>query len=113
MEGLFNSIPGFGVDTSNYKTPDYILEATKRKYGEDIFVIGVSSSALNTFLKGMSYHTLGTTRPVELGRAVVDVDCKSHTNTAQSENGKPIAIIMIMLRLIFKCPYNLCKSNYE
>ena len=30
-----------------------------------------------------------TTHPVEVGRSVVDVDCKSHTNTANEYNGLP------------------------
>ena len=78
--GLFGT-----TNTSAFKSPDYIKEATKKKYGQDIFVIGVSSQQLSEFHKGMSYHTLETTRPVEVGRSVVDVDCKSHTNTAKGE----------------------------
>ena len=75
------------TNTSGYKAPDYIIDAMKKKYGRDIFVIGVSSQQLSAFLNGMSYHTIGTTRPVEVGRSVVDIDCKSHTNTAK-ENGE-------------------------
>ena len=73
------------TDTAGYKAPGYIKEATKKKYGEDIFVIGVSSQELSAFLNGMSYHMIETTRPVEVGRSVVDIDCKSHTNTAEEK----------------------------
>ena len=40
----------FGVSStseSDYKAPDYIKEAMKKKYGEGIFVIGISSQVLN------------------------------------------------------------------
>ena len=76
------------TDTAGYKAPGYIKEATKKKYGEDIFVIGVSSQELTAFLNGMSYHMIEATRPVEVGRSVVDIDCKSHTNTAEEKEGR-------------------------
>ena len=80
----------FGMSsTSDFKAPDYIKEATKKKYGQDIFVIGVSSEELSAFLNGMSYHMIETTHPVVVGRSVVDVDCKSHTNTANEYHGLP------------------------
>ena len=37
----------------------------------------------------MSYHMIETTRPVEVGCSVVNVDCKSHTNTANENNRLP------------------------
>ena len=75
--------------TSDFKAPDYIREAMKKKYGQGIFVIGVSNRELSAFLNGISYHTIGTTRPVEIGRSVVDIDCKSHTNTANENDRLP------------------------
>lgn len=77
------------ANTSGYRAPDYIINAMKKKYGQDIFVIGVSNQQLSAFLNGMSYHTIETTRPVEVGRSVVDIDCKSHTNTAKENDGDP------------------------
>ena len=76
-------------DTSDFKAPDYIKEDMKKKYDQDIFVIGISSRELSAFLNGMSYHTIGTTRPVEICRSVVDIDCKSHTNTADKNDRLP------------------------
>ena len=73
-----------------FKAPAYIQKATRRKYGLNIFVIGVSSEDLEAFQNGISYHTLGTTVPVERGRAVVDIDCKSHTNAAEEEDDDDI-----------------------
>ena len=70
-------------DNSDYRAPNDIVKVMKKKYGQDIFVIGVTSKELTAFNNGMSYHTIGTTRPVEVGRSVVDIDCKSHTNTAE------------------------------
>ena len=73
----------FGVSsTSDYKASDYIKEAMWTGY----FVIGVSNQELSALLKGMSYHMIETTRPVEVCHSVVDVDCKSHTNTANENN---------------------------
>ena len=80
----------FGVSaTSDFKAPVFIKEAMKKKYGQDIFVIGVSSRELSAFLNGMSYHTIETTRPVEVGRSVVDIECKSHANTSSANERLP------------------------
>ena len=77
MEWLILKLLGV-ANTSDFKAPDYIKEAMKKKYGHGIFVIGVSNRELSAFLNGMSYHTIETTHPVEVGRSIVDIDCKSH-----------------------------------
>lgn len=65
----------FGVsNTFDFKAPVYIKEAMKKKYGQGIFVIGVSSQELSTFLNGMSYHMIETACPMEVGRSVVDIE---------------------------------------
>ena len=89
MKRIMKLFGASSTSESDFKAPEYIKKAMKKKYGEDIFVIGVSSQELSAFLNGMSYHMIETTHPVEVGRSVVDVDCKSHTNTANENNRLP------------------------
>ena len=82
----------------SYRAPAYIqLTAKKKCNRDDIFVLGVDKTELAVFwLYNVSYHALSFTRPVEKGRAVVDIDSRCHKNTAElaaerskdsSENG--------------------------
>ena len=70
-----------------YRAPAYLQLATKKKCNRnDIFVLGVPGRELHTFWQNVSYHALSFTRPVEEGRAVVDIDCRCHKNTANVED---------------------------
>ena len=82
----------------SYRAPAHIQLAAKKKCNrDDIFVLGVDKTELAVFwLYNVSYHALSFTRPVEKGRAVVDIDSRCHKNTAElaaerskdsSENG--------------------------
>ena len=69
-----------------YRAPAYLQLATKKKCNRsDIFVLGVPGHELHWFWQKVSYHALSFTRPVEEGRAVVDIDCRCHKNTANLE----------------------------
>ena len=66
-----------------YRAPAYVQLAAKKKCNRnDIFVLGVPKCELELFWKSISCHALSFTRPVEEGRAVVDIDCRYHKNTA-------------------------------
>ena len=71
----------------SYRAPAYIQLAAKKKCNKDgIFVLGVPRNELIEFWQNVSYHALSFTRPVEKGRAVVDVDSRCHKNTAELAN---------------------------
>ena len=73
-------------DSTPRRAPAYIVVATKAKYGGDIFVLGVAERELDDFWKGVTYHAVNSTRPVEKGRTVVDIDSKCHANNADRIN---------------------------
>ena len=65
-------------NTSDFIAPDFIKEAMEKKYGQGIFVIGVSSQELYiSEWNVLSHMSIETTRPVEVGHSVVDIECKS------------------------------------
>ena len=68
------------------KKPTYIEDAAKRKYGHNIHVIGATQEDINKFWKSVSYHALDSTLPVEVGRAVVDIDSKCHINESDGND---------------------------
>jgi hypothetical protein len=49
-------------------------------------VLGVTEEDLHKFWSKASYHAVSFTRPVEKGRAVVDIDSRCHANTAEVAN---------------------------
>ena len=65
-----------------YKKPQYIENAAKRKYGRYIFVVGATQDNINQFFNQIKKNAVSATDPEEVGRAVVDIDCKSHINQA-------------------------------
>lgn len=68
---------------SGYRAPAYVKLAAKRKCNRnDIFILGVPYDELHAFWAGVSYRAVKFTRPVEKGRAVVDIDSRCHANTA-------------------------------
>ena len=68
----------------SYRAPAFIQLAAKKKCNrDDIFVVGVAVDKLIAFWKNVNYHALSFTRPVEKGRAVVDIDSRCHKNTAE------------------------------
>ena len=69
-----------------YKKPHYIESTAKRKYGRDIFVVGATQDDINQFFKKIKQNALSATLPEEVGRAVVDIDCKSHINQADGRD---------------------------
>ena len=67
-----------------YRAPAYIQLAAMKKCNDDtIFVVGVTEDELSEFWSKASYHAVSFTRPVEKGRAVVDIDSRCHANTAE------------------------------
>ena len=69
-----------------YKKPQYIENAAKRKYGRDIFVVGATQDNITQFFNKIKQNALSATLPEEVGRAVVDIDCKSHVNQADGRD---------------------------
>lgn len=67
-----------------YRSPAYIQLAAMKKCNDNtIFVVGVTQEELSKFWSKASYHAVSFTRPVEKGRAVVDIDSRCHANTAE------------------------------
>lgn len=71
---------------ASYKKPGYIEVTAKRKYGQNIFVIGATQDNITQFLKKVKQNALSAEPPKEVGRAVVDIDCKSHANHADGRD---------------------------
>ena len=69
-----------------YKKPQYIENAAKRKYGRGIFVIGATKDNIAQFFNKIKQNALSAKPPEEVGRAVVDIDCKSHINQADGHD---------------------------
>ena len=65
---------------TDYKKPQYIEDAAKKKFGKDIQVIGSTQDELNKFMKKIEHQALSASPPEEVGRVVVNIDCKSHAN---------------------------------
>ena len=66
-----------------YRAPAYIQLAAKRKCNlEGIFIVGVPNEDLQQFKSSMKYHALVIHVPEEKGRAVVAIDSRCHSNTA-------------------------------
>lgn len=76
------------TSTVSYKKLWWIEETAKKKYGQDIFVLGTTQAELNRFWQSVSYHALTSSRPEEIGRAIVDIDCKCHVNQADGQEGE-------------------------
>ena len=73
----------FGVFA--YKTPRYLVEATKKKYGRDIAVIGATKKDIDAFWQQVGYrveHGQQIQKPLQITKTVVDIDCKTHVNSA-------------------------------
>lgn len=69
-------------DSTVYVKPKYILNAVKAKCGPVVFVIGPTAEDLDAFEEKMRFRNLYTSPEVEeVGRALVDVNYKSHENT--------------------------------
>ena len=69
---------------TTYRAPAYIQLAAMKKCNDNtIFVLGVTEEDLSEFWSKASYHAVSFTRPVEKGRAVVDIDSRCHANTAK------------------------------
>lgn len=68
-----------------YKTPGYLVEATKKKYGRNITVIGSTKQDIDSFWQQVGYrvdpgHSIP--KPVQKTKTVVDIDSKTHVNSA-------------------------------
>lgn len=67
-----------------YRAPAYIQLAAMKKCNDNtIFIVGVTEKELSKFWSKASYHAVSFTRPVEKGRAVVNIDSRCHANTAE------------------------------
>jgi hypothetical protein len=67
---------------SDYKKPQYIEVAAMKKFGKDIRVLGTTQDELNQFTQKIEHQALSASVPKEVGRIVVNIDCKSHANYA-------------------------------
>ena len=66
-----------------YVKPKYLINAAKRKYGRNIFVIGATDSELNEFWENVEIKASGfNQRPKEVARSIVDITAKEHKNTS-------------------------------
>lgn len=71
-----------------HKSPQYIVDAAKIKYGRHIFVLGASQKDIETFWRHVGYAVYPDTEvaaPVEKGRTIVDIDTKCHINDSSKE----------------------------
>ena len=67
----------------HYRAPAYLQLAVMRKFNDGgIFVLGSTNEELEEFKSSMKYHALKVTIPKEKGRAVVAIDTRCHSNTA-------------------------------
>jgi len=80
-----------GVEPPVYVKPPYLLNATRRKYGRNVYVIGTEETKLNEFWANVEVKATGLIqRPQEIGRSVVDVTAKEHINTGNDSDSLQI-----------------------
>lgn len=68
-----------------YRTPKYLVEAAKKKFGSGIFVLGATRYELQNFWSQFEKNAVEIGDPYEVGRTVVDIDSKSHINTGNRD----------------------------
>ena len=64
-----------------YRAPEYLKVAAKAMYGKHIVVVGATHKELLNFWSIIERNAATIGIPYEVGRAVVDIDAKSHINT--------------------------------
>ena len=71
-----------------YVKPPYLLTAARRKYGQDIFVIGAPEDKFNGFWDSVEMNARSQTyeRPAEQSRIIVDITSKEHCNTGTEDD---------------------------
>lgn len=79
----FNAPWAKELDDLNFKKPKYLQLAARRKYGRKMFVLGATNASLRYFWNQVKYTSIDTQLPVEKGKTVVDIDCKTHVNRAR------------------------------
>ncbi len=63
------------------KKPKYLRDAAKRKFGRRIFIVGSTEDEIQRFWDQVHYKAVRfDDRPKPIGRAVIDIDVKSHCN---------------------------------
>ncbi len=63
------------------KKPKYLQDAAKRKFGRGIFIVGSTEAEIQRFWGQVHYKAIRfDDRPKPVGRAVIDIDVKSHCN---------------------------------
>ena len=67
-----------------YRNPDYLVATAKKKYGENIFVLGATFEELIGFWDSVEKNLVSIGHPYEKGRTVVDIDSKCHINTSEN-----------------------------
>lgn len=68
-----------------YKTPKYLVDAIKKKYGQNIKVIGATKKNIDDFWGKVGFRVDQTSKPVEKAKTVVNIDTRTHSNTANRE----------------------------
>ena len=66
-----------------YRNPDYLVATTKKKYGDNIFVLGATFKELIGFWDSVEKNVISIGHPYEKGRTVVDIDSKCHINNSE------------------------------
>lgn len=64
-----------------YRAPEYLKAAAKAMYGKRVVVVGATHKELLNFWSIIERNAATVGLPHEVGRAVVDIDAKSHINT--------------------------------
>jgi len=80
--GEFGSFAAPKRSTPVYLRPNYLINAARRKYGRNIFVIGAAEDKLNEFWENVEIKASGfDKRPKPVARSIVDITAKEHKNT--------------------------------
>jgi len=81
--GDFDSISNQGSSTrAVYHRPNYLINAARRKYGRNIFVIGAVEKNINEFWENIEIKASAfDQRPQQVAQSIVDVTTKEHRNT--------------------------------
>lgn len=66
-----------------FKNPGYLKVAATNKYGEKMFVLGATEEDMQDFWDKVDFTAEDTQLPVEKGKTIVDIDCKTHANLAK------------------------------
>jgi len=80
--GSFASPQSSASSPQVFLRPNYLINAARRKYDRNIFVIGATESNLNEFWENVEIKASAfNQRPKQVARSIVDITAKEHKNT--------------------------------